>query len=1765
MRILRMAALAAIAGCSSSVDFESVTSAVEAGAPPTPVYQRMRADDVTGDNTPVIVPGGGAGGCSGSARCYIADPGADSYSEDQFERPAGQGSLASTFVPSLDITSGQTGITTDWLYYRVNLFGPQTGQAVGAAGSLPHHYGIEINVDADDMGDAIIDVTNPSGNVGINWGTTGIEVKHDANETMGGPRPLLPDGPGDAGGGYEKKVFDQGQNSMSDQPGGSTAVQARINGTSVELAVYRPFLEGLSTTPIQGIGFRPYSDSGQVSTSQLYTHDDKNRTGVGSPYPWLTSMGAPAACPSGNAGDDNFTAAQIAALETGTNVNTGIVNPCYATGGIYLRDNAGTVAELARREDLQVRVDVSLTKTDAVDPVSPGSPIVYTLTATNLSTGTVTGVTITDPLPANVTFVSATGGCTYVVLTHTVTCAIGNLLPSASASRSITVTAPNSNTTVMNTATVSSDGTDTNAANNTDTESTVVNQQCGNGMVESPEVCDDGNASESPCANTCLLANGQQCTGDNQCNSGHCDQNGSGTCEPANQCGNGTIEPANGEVCDDGNTTGGDGCEASCKLPNGANCTSDNQCDSGECDETGSMTCVPNGTCGNGIVDAGEVCDDGNATQTPCASDCRLADGQMCSMDNQCHSGVCDETGSMTCVPANACGNNVVEAGEVCDDGNASETPCTNTCRRANGQPCTMDNQCASGVCDEQGSHTCEPANTCGNGNVEGAEGCDDGNTNSGDGCNSGCRIEDGFPCTDDMMCASGQCDPTHVCNGTDTDGDGVFDFEDIDDDNDGVRDVDEPNDTDGDLALDSIDLDSDNDGIADATESGHRFPDRDGNFIIDCPSGAYGANGFCNALETVVDNGIADYNGDGSPDDRMVDTDADGVPDAHDLDSDNDSLADAHEGGSGCADSNNDAICDGNDSDRDGIPSSVEVVGATSGFGTLNAKSPVDTDNDGAPNYRDKDSDGDSVFDILESKNFALEGDTKDGVIDDLGDEDKDGVRDVADDSDLDGVSDKDDADISKFGGLHDARVDTDGDGDDDSVDEDSDDDEIGDDRDNCRVDVNGDQIDSDGDGFGDECDADDSRSWGISGGCGCGTTGDASSSLPLALGVLWMVTSRRRRRRLGAAALAAAAILFVPFVGHAQVVEGEFGTERFQLATDRDGIIDIESGSVRRHLRFDMALWMGYENDPLVLQRTDVERTEVGSLVADQISGEMVGSLGLWNRLQLGLAVPLVLMQSDNLSGGTATMPTAPQGSFALGDLRLIPKVKLLTQGAFGVDLALWAAFTVPSSSGDGFAGDTNVTFAPALALSRRFDTGMRFGANAGWRTREKRTSLDLEVNDELFAGVGLGYDFATRGGPPVGVDAAFSLATAANDAFGAFNRNYAEVKLGTTIDIPGPASGFVAGGFGVAEGYGTPDWRALAGVRVDTNKQEEPAPPPIPDTDGDGYKDDVDGCKLEPEDFDKFEDENGCPDTDDDKDGILDPADKCRLDPEDLDKFEDEDGCPETDNDKDGLLDTVDKCPIEPEDLDKFQDDDGCPDPDNDQDTVLDAQDECPEIAGPVENKGCPWPDRDGDGVIDKFDNCPTWKGTPENNGCASKQLVKITESKLELYDTTYFATNKTTIQKRSFRMLDQVAMVLKAHTELKIEIEGHTDDRGSNASNLKLSQGRADSVKNYLLKKGVDASRLSSTGYGEDRPIDTNKTAKGRAKNRRVEFMATRIIETTTTTTIVPAGPTAPATPGQPTTGTAPAQPAPAQPAQPAKPTPAKPAKPELEKP
>jgi len=311
---------------------------------------------------------------------------------------------------------------------------------------------------------------------------------------------------------------------------------------------------------------------------------------------------------------------------------------------------------------------------------------------------------------------------------------------------------------------------------------------------------------------------------------------------------------------------------------------------------------------------------------------------------------------------------------------------------------------------------------------------------------------------------------------------------------------------------------------------------------------------------------------------------------------------------------------------------------------------------------------------------------------------------------------------------------------------------------------------------------------------------------------------------------------------------------------------------------------------------------------------------------------------------------------------------------------------------------------------------------------------------------------------------------------------------------------------------------------------------------DSDQDGIPDKRDSCPENPEDIDQFEDEDGCPDPDNDQDTVLDPMDecpnqagpadnlgcpygdrdgdgiddqndKCPDKPEDFDEDRDEDGCPDVDTDKDGLEDDVDQCPTQPEDIDGFVDDDGCPDIDNDQDGIIDTVDQCPVEAGLPQATGCP--DMDGDFVADKDDKCPEEYGVrqpdnPEKNGCPKEyKLIVIKKDRIEIKQQVHFETAKATIKRSSYPLLAEVADAIKSAELKAVRIEGHTDSDGSELYNLKLSQARADSVRTHLVEiEGIDSSLLEAIGFGESRPLASNDTPGGKAKNRRVEFHISR---------------------------------------------------------
>ena len=229
--------------------------------------------------------------------------------------------------------------------------------------------------------------------------------------------------------------------------------------------------------------------------------------------------------------------------------------------------------------------------------------------------------------------------------------------------------------------------------------------------------------------------------------------------------------------------------------------------------------------------------------------------------------------------------------------------------------------------------------------------------------------------------------------------------------------------------------------------------------------------------------------------------------------------------------------------------------------------------------------------------------------------------------------------------------------------------------------------------------------------------------------------------------------------------------------------------------------------------------------------------------------------------------------------------------------------------------------------------------------------------------------------------------------------------------------------------------------------------------------------------------------------DGDGVLDDDDRCP----DVKGLASLKGCP--DRDGDGIADMDDKCPDVPG-LARY---DGCPIPDRDKDGINDEEDKCPDVPGVARYQGCPIPDTDGDGVNDEEDKCINEKGPASNFGCPIIDEVIVKKINMAA-ENVFFATGSFKLLAKSFKPLNDVVTILNANPTYKLSIDGHTDITGTPEKNQTLSENRAASVKAYLVSKGIAENRLTSTGYGQDKPRADNKTVKGRALNRRVEMAA-----------------------------------------------------------
>jgi len=556
---------------------------------------------------------------------------------------------------------------------------------------------------------------------------------------------------------------------------------------------------------------------------------------------------------------------------------------------------------------------------------------------------------------------------------------------------------------------------------------------------------------------------------------------------------------------------------------------------------------------------------------------------------------------------------------------------------------------------------------------------------------------------------------------------------------------------------------------------------------------------------------------------------------------------------------------------------------------------------------------------------------------------------------------------------------------------------------------------------------------------------------------------------RTLLALALGSGAVLLSS--GRAQAQASYFQLDRAQIsgAPDDGFMVWRPVGSDENRIFVNGVL--GYSHNPLRNETvTDVPSVEqrIDNPVQGQFITYLSGGAQLLKRLTVGMTLPLNLLtiygsdpQGQGVGGGgIGDTPVA------IGDLRLDLRVKTWETDNQWLKFGLGAALFAPTGNGSAFAGDGYAS--GYLYAASELDFGKFYlSGNLGPHFRHEGSIGGS--NGSLYLGSDLRWAFGAYlplregkvrlGGELWGTTGLTSVNGESKFFHGA-NTDLEWLAQGRfTVDPRDRVYVQVGAGTRLTTGYGAPDFRILGSIGTYWNLLDFQSKSPVHryhgssdvdmydrDTDGDGYPDSVDGCPTEKEDGKPPQPTDGCPGS--------------------------------SDRDHDGILDVDDQCPDKAEDKDGIQDEDGCPEDDADNDGIPDVQDKCPTEPGKRSN------------IAEKF-GCPS---LIEMGSDGSVQLLKPIE----------FETGRATIKPISFPILDDVLDLMKSRPSIKIGVYGHTDSKGVPANNLSLSRDRAAAVRNYLLGKGVAASRLESQGFGQTKPIAPNDTEDGRSKNRRVEF-------------------------------------------------------------
>jgi outer membrane protein OmpA-like peptidoglycan-associated protein len=548
-----------------------------------------------------------------------------------------------------------------------------------------------------------------------------------------------------------------------------------------------------------------------------------------------------------------------------------------------------------------------------------------------------------------------------------------------------------------------------------------------------------------------------------------------------------------------------------------------------------------------------------------------------------------------------------------------------------------------------------------------------------------------------------------------------------------------------------------------------------------------------------------------------------------------------------------------------------------------------------------------------------------------------------------------------------------------------------------------------------------------------------------------------------------------------NAEAQNAGFALNRFEPSERGSHWFVMESLDFRGMARPAFGVVGDYQYRPLAIydKNGDVRSQVIGHQLTTHVGGSLVIAETLRFAVNMPI-VPYVEGEQGRLDGVTYTPPAS---SPTVGDLRFGFDLKLFGQGEDAIAAAIGAQAWVPTGDQASYQSDGTFRGAPRLLIA----------GSPGIFTYAVKAGVMLRADDaKNFANSPVGHDFIY--GASAGVRLADRRLVIGPEAYGSTVLTEQTFKTRTTpFEILMGARymcscglRFGAGaGPGITRGYGSPVVRVVGVIEwspeIEEKKPEpkpEPPPPPKPaDRDNDGILDSEDACPDVPGVRTDDPRTNGCADKD--GDGIYDPLDAC-----------------------------VDVPGLESEDP-KLN---GCPDPDRDKDGVPNAEDACPDVAGiktsDPKTNGCPDPDRDKDGVANEQDACPDEPGKPDpdpkKNGCPK---AFVAQGQIKILDQVKFKTGSAQILpgKDSEEVLQAVLKVLQDHPEItKLRVEGHTDNTGSAKINTKLSADRAASVVKWLTNKGIAKERLTSQGFGPDKPIDSNTTEEGRRNNRRVEF-------------------------------------------------------------